>query len=416
MVAPYVTITSIPVFSRNKTGFGYMVYDIANAVGKKGITHVLCTDSLGGAFEEDGVYYLKRSLSLYLRSFFKCISPRYVLKFCFHYKMRFGTLLRLFYYWMMTGFVRELFVHGSYDIIHFHGCGFETSMWIRVCRNVNQKFVVTLHGLNSFSDTVNIENAGKQYERDFLRQVANGDYPITVISTGIKRLIENAYGCIKHNNIIVVNNSFSFKKPVVKESIPSIRELYGIPENAKIVLYVGNIGRRKNQGQIIRAFNYLPKDVAEFTYVLFLGHLLDKNYNLNDYAKKTNYPDHFIFCGAVDKDKVPWYYMQGDAVALMSLSEGFGLSLIEGMHYGLPCLTFNDIDAYEDIYNSQAVIGVESHDDRAVADGLAQLMNNKWNKELIVDYSKKFESETMADKYISVYNQIIQNYGSIFIF
>ena len=35
MIAPYVTINSRPEFSRNKTGFGYMVMDIAKAVGNK---------------------------------------------------------------------------------------------------------------------------------------------------------------------------------------------------------------------------------------------------------------------------------------------------------------------------------------------------------------------------------------------
>lgn len=33
--------------------------------------------------------------------------------------------------------------------------------------------------------------------------------------------------------------------------------------------------------------------------------------------------------------------------------EGFGLSLVEGMYYGQPCMMFSDIDAFEDIYNEK---------------------------------------------------------------
>lgn len=71
---------------------------------------------------------------------------------------------------------------------------------------------------------------------------------------------------------------------------------------------------------------------------------------------------------------MPSYYLQGDVVALLSVSESFGLSLIEGMHYGLPCISFNNIDAFEDIYDEQAMIGIDSHDDENVAKGLQALL------------------------------------------
>ena len=91
----------------------------------------------------------------------------------------------------------------------------------------------------------------------------------------------------------------------------------------------------------------------------------------------------------------------------MSLSEGFGLSLIEGMHFGLPSMSFTDVDAFEDIYDDSAMVGVESHTDEAVANGLERLLTNKWDKEKIKVYSKKFEPENMAEKYVEVYQRTI---------
>ena len=75
-------------------------------------------------------------------------------------------------------------------------------------------------------------------------------------------------------------------------------------------------------------------------------------------------------------------------MALMSLSEGFGLSLIEGMHYGLPCMSFTDVDAFEVIYDECAMIGVEDHSDEAVAKGSEQLLTASWDNEWIKNYSK----------------------------
>lgn len=164
---------------------------------------------------------------------------------------------------------------------------------------------------------------------------------------------------------------------------------------------------RKNQGQLIKAFDLLPEDLAEETYVLFLGGEIEKGYSISQLAKGTKYENHFIACGVVNKELVSQYYAQGNAVALMSLSEGFGLSLIEGMHFGLPSMSFTDVDAYEDIYDSRAMVGVDEHTDEAVAKGLGRLLTNNWNKEDIKAYSRKFESENMAKQYVDVYTREI---------
>ena len=43
----------------------------------------------------------------------------------------------------------------------------------------------------------------------------------------------------------------------------NIREKYSIPEGAKILLYVGNISKNKNQEQMIDAFAGLAQDGKE---------------------------------------------------------------------------------------------------------------------------------------------------------
>lgn len=163
--------------------------------------------------------------------------------------------------------------------------------------------------------------------------------------------------------------------------------------------------RRKNQGQLIKAFDLLPDQCVKQTYVLFLGGEIEDGYTIKKLARGSQHENHFIACGVVDKELVPHYYEQGNAVALISLSEGFGLSLIEGMHFGLPCMTFTDVDAFDDIFDERAMVGVNNHSDEAVAKGLEQLLTNKWNKELIKTYSKKFEPENMAEKYVEVYKR-----------
>lgn len=217
MITPYVTIAGRPEFERNKTGFGYMVMDIASAVAKQldadGLplaVDVLATDSRGGGFQQDGVIFLERSLPFFVWNMHRCLPLGQLLRLRKKYCMSKGSYIRLSYHWMMTGYVRRLIEKGHYDIVHIHGCTFATELWMQVCCRCGQKYVVTLHGLNSFSNNVRLGSAGKQYERDFLKRVVEGEFPITVISTGMKRLIEKTFGVSDCKNITVVCNSFSF--------------------------------------------------------------------------------------------------------------------------------------------------------------------------------------------------------------
>lgn len=187
----------------------------------------------------------------------------------------------------------------------------------------------------------------------------------------------------------------------------NIKELYGIGATSRIVLCVGNVCRRKNQGQLIKAFDLLKKEIAMNTYVLFLGGNIEPGYTIEALSKDSKYASHFISCGVVDKEQVHFYYEQGDAVALMSLSEGFGLSLIEGMHFGLPCISFTDVDAFDDIYSPEVMVGVEGHSDLYVAQGMEKLLGDGWNKDQIINYSKKFESQQMAVNYVKVYQRTV---------
>lgn len=210
MLTPYVTIIGQREFERNKTGFGYMVMDIAKAVSKIEQVDVLATDTRGKAFDYGGVHFLSRSLMRYFSAIFSCLSLSALIKLRKEYRMSNASLIRLVYYWLMSGYLKRIIKKGNYDVVHIHGCSFSTELWLQVCKNCGQKYVVTLHGLNSFSDTVKLEPAGKKYERNFLKRVTDGEIPITVISTGMKKLIEKTYNTPDCKNITVVCNSFSF--------------------------------------------------------------------------------------------------------------------------------------------------------------------------------------------------------------
>lgn len=405
MLTTYVSLPTRPEFSRNMTGFGYMVYDISNSVGQKANVDLLASDSVGDAFQDNNVHFIRRKYIDIVLNIFRCVSPRILFSLLRKYKLRKGTALRLLYYWLISGYYSKVIKKGGYDIVHMHSCNLCNEFWIKVCERHKKKYLITLHALNSFSETVKLEPGGKQYERDFFMRVNEGKVNVSVISTGMKRMIESLNGSNKCDNINVVCNSF---KDYAKMGFPkaaNVRKLYGIPDNAYIILYAGNISENKNQKQLVDAFDLIDDTLRDNIYVLFCGKY-NNDYPFEKMVHSSKYSNHFILCGQIDREEMPAYFEAANSVVLLSVSEGFGLSLIEGMSYGKPCLTFTDIDAFDDIYNSCAMIGVKSRNNEDLSNGIGKLINTNWDSNSIIEYSKRFNSSHMADNYIEVYKNL----------
>ena len=187
----------------------------------------------------------------------------------------------------------------------------------------------------------------------------------------------------------------------------SIREKYNIPQEAKVLLYVGNISRNKNQVQMVRAYSRLPEVLQKNTWVLFCGKNAGGDASLEKLIERGETASHLVLCGGIDREKMEDFYHAADGVVLLSYAEGFGLSLIEGMHFGLPCVMPNDLDAYEDIYSPVAVVAISDRSDEAAAEGIRQLLSRGWDKKGIRSYSARFASQTMAQNYINVYKHMV---------
>ncbi len=112
-------------------------------------------------------------------------------------------------------------------------------------------------------------------------------------------------------------------------------------------------------------------------------------------------------CGNIPKEEVRDYYRQADYNIVASISEGFGLSIIEGFVLGLPCVTFSDLDAVKDVYHPAAMILVNERTDEALKDGMVDILNRNWDKAFIKDFAQGFSFEKMAEKYINFYKHII---------
>tara|TARA_R110001592_G_scaffold246740_1_gene508697 strand:- start:10453 stop:11676 length:1224 start_codon:yes stop_codon:yes gene_type:complete len=398
----YVTILSDKDFSRSITGYGYMTIDIATSLAHKGIDIDLLTQS---NFTRGKTH---KKVNILKRTFFDLIfnlKIRHVfwaIKIIFRDKITLNRIPNLFLYNISMGYLEKVLKLRNYDLVHIHGIGYYTMPIIRVCEKMGIKYLITLHGLNSFSDSVNVSFNEKKIEKDLLRKAFLEKTPISVISGGIREIILKYLNINHSEHIYVVPNGCTMKT----NNDFNIRIKYNLKEGVKIFICVGNISERKNQIQVVRAYNKLPLSDKNKIAVLFLGNDMTNGVFIEEIVEH-GFQNNLIVCGNIDRNSIGSFYAQANYNIVASISEGFGLSMIEGFNLGIPSITFFDLDAVSDIYNAKSMLIVNERTDQALADGICRMIEIDWKEKDIQQHSKQFSLENMAIGYSEIFKKIL---------
>lgn len=402
LVTTHITANEHPAFLRNQTGFGYMVHDIAKFISKDASTNVdvFVANAMTPSMEIDGFHIIKRSWNSWIKGlnykvFFDSI------RFLIRYKLPWKRALRALYMYLSVGQIEKVIT--KYDIIHIHSCSELSNSVIKVCKRRNVPFLVTLHGLNSFEDSIRLPKALKKHEQDFLNEAAANCYPVSFISTGNMEAATafTGYENVKSFSVICNGCNINRIKPII-----DVRRVHGISSSSFVFVFVGNISPNKNQLQVARAWNLLSKENKQKSKVLFVGRYTEED-EVVRYIRENGLQDDLVLCGIQPKENVPSYYCAANSTILTSKAEGFGLSIVEGYVYGLPNVTFEDLPATKDLYSPDSMIVVAERTDAKLAEAMACVINLRFDADKIKHFSQKFSLEKMAANYINKYKQIL---------
>lgn len=400
-LAPYIYEKSLPQFCKNKTGFGMMVNDIIKYVSEKNDVYLL-THTITKREKCNNITIVKHLWCDVLGS----VSYKYLfrgLKYSLKFKQNLNGRLRYIFYYMDAGYVKNIIKEVNPDIVHIHSIGYSTKAYMDICEELKIPFIVTLHGLIGLGENILCTQQDKKFEKIFLQKSEKENLPVTVISRGIKKRILCNYGLGNGKNIRIITNGTNTE---INDSIKiDIRTKYKIPRNNNIILCIGNISENKNQVQVIKAFSKITKKIQENTNILFLGNDM-LNDGFQDIICELGYKKNLIHCGFVDRINVSSYLTQATLNVVASLDEGFGLSIVEGFTYGVPTVTFSDLDAVEDLFDANAMMLVNERSDEALAEGIEKALEFDWDREWIRNYGKQFSLERMAEEYHKLYLEV----------
>jgi glycosyltransferase involved in cell wall biosynthesis len=187
------------------------------------------------------------------------------------------------------------------------------------------------------------------------------------------------------------------------------KHLLDQPENAELktdyppksfFLYVGNVYPHKNIHSLIEAYHLGEISVPLIICTredAFAKQLKQKvaAYNLQDIV-------HF-YHNASDADLV-YFYRHAKALIHPSLSEGFGLPLIEAMQFDLPVLA-SDIPVFHEVMGS-LYVPFDQTEPQSIADAITSFIDNPTSFDYTAQKSL-FSFEKMASETVSCYQQIL---------
>ena len=430
IIAPYIYDDNIIEFTKNKTGFGIMVQNIVSSVAELENV-VLLTRVITKEKNEKNFKILSHTWGQFFSNA-KLKDWLIGIKAFFANGVTVKDKARHVFYEVDGGYVRKQIQKEKPDIVHIHGIGTITESYIRICEEMKVRYTVTLHGLIGLNDSVSAPAYEKQIERDFLIKAEKNNIPISVISSGMKARIEEKYLGKKANNITVITNGTKksdendtkfireegtltqekfqeYYSDCLKQNdlYPKLSDTYAYLQYSKkngkkILFFVGNITKNKNQMQAVEILKNTK--VFENTLLVLWGREVD-NGEVRKKIAEYQLHKNVILGGFNDRMDIFWKFC--DVNLFLSLNDGFGLPIIEGYMHGVPCVTFEDLDATQDLYYPEAMLKVKDRSNESVTDTLKIALDKNWKYEEIIEIGNMFSIDIMSEKYVNWYKEVM---------
>ncbi|HQL08894.1 MAG TPA: glycosyltransferase family 1 protein [Lentisphaeria bacterium] len=143
----------------------------------------------------------------------------------------------------------------------------------------------------------------------------------------------------------------------------------------RYILYVSRIEHPgKNHINLIKAYEQLAPELIERYQLVIVGADWSGAEAVHDYARQSPVALGILFAGYIAVEDMADAYRHAACYVFPSRFEGFGLSLIEAMHYGLPCAAAN-ASSLKEIGEGAALL-FDPEEPAAIAEAITALLTD----------------------------------------
>ena len=292
--------------------------------------------------------------------------------------------VRLFQFPQFSGFFSYayffLFSKERFDIVHFPRPALHPLFWLIKALGRTQKIVVAFHGAPESRDIPIFKTWQTRFNRRFI--AVFGKYFIDagiVLSESARDPVARYYHLHNHK-IVVINTGVDVQFSNIQHHILNdadkqyLQARYNIPY--PYILSVGRLDPHKNIHRLIEGYAKARNKHGISHTLVIVGGKHEPTYTqrvertIDDLGMRNS----VCFTSFVEDKDLPLVYRGADAFLFVSLSEGFGMPLIEAMASGCPVLTSN-ISAMPEIAGGAAHL-VNPYDTDEIAEGIRKLLRD----------------------------------------
>ena len=163
---------------------------------------------------------------------------------------------------------------------------------------------------------------------------------IVTVSNFVKQDALRAYPFLDENKMEIAYNACrSAFKPLENDEKTAIKAQY--TEGSDFFIFVGAVHPRKNVHRLIEAFSVFKKRTNAGVKLLIVGPLGRQTDDVKMALKQSDFKKDIIFTGYVANEELPKLVGAALALTYVSLSEGFGIPILEAFNCEVPVLTSN---------------------------------------------------------------------------
>lgn len=236
------------------------------------------------------------------------------------------------------------------DIVHTHMGNLPaplTGYWYAKMKK--KPLVISYHGDSIGGFGGMIRRSGVYlFNKYFCDKLLSGANIIIALSE--QNLNESNFLKKYYKKIKIVTNGIDLKDFDILYSKEQCKKKLELPFDKIVILYVGNLTFRKGPQELIKAMKIVLEKVNN-AYLILVGEGALKK-NLIDYTKELGLENQIRFAGYVTEFDKKMYYRSSDMFVLPSLSESFGLVLLEASAFGLP-LIVSDLASFEAVVENR---------------------------------------------------------------
>jgi len=287
---------------------------------------------------------------------------------------------------------RRLWIPGRYDVWH---CLHQDSVYLPA----RSKLMLTIYDLN-FLERADYSAAKKARRLARLQRKINRASLLTAGSAHTASVVRTHLRVPDALPFKVVYTGVAVREQDAPPDAPAFLADHERP----FFLFIGAIHPRKNVHTLLPLLEAFP------AHRLVLAGPDHHAYarQVRDQARRTGVTDRLLMPGAVDEAAKSWLYAHCEAFVFPSLSEGFGLPLVEAMVFGKPVFASNltslpeiggpDVYYFENFEPGSMV--------RMVREGLDDFRRNPERRERLKKWVARYRWASVAAEYWKLYEEL----------